>query len=83
MTHIAGVLVQARPENLSSVSDAINQLPGIEVHATQPDGRLVLTIEALNRGQVAETLTHLHSCAGVLSACLVYEQSDSESTEEP
>jgi len=83
MTHIAGVLVQSRPVDLGRLNREFGEWPGIEVHATRPDGRMVLTIEASSRDRITDALTHLHGCAGVLSACLVYEQSVSDSTEVP
>jgi nitrate reductase NapD len=76
--HIAGVLVHAHPEKISRVQMQLGDLTGLEVHAANPDGRLVITIESESRQAVAQMLTALHNLPGVLSACLVYEESDSE-----
>ncbi len=43
---ISGVVVACRPEHLSAVTDGINALPWAEVHHTDPQGRLVVTVEA-------------------------------------
>jgi nitrate reductase NapD len=76
--HIAGVVVQTRPEHLAAVAARLNDVAGAELHATHPEGRLVVTIERDDRAAVADALTRLHTLEGVLSACMVYEQSDSD-----
>ena len=76
--HIAGVVVQTRPEQLDAVRASLAAVPGLEVHGTHPDGRLVVTIEAEGRDTVADALVAVHSTPQVLSACMVYEQSDTE-----
>jgi nitrate reductase NapD len=80
--HIAGVVVQTRPEHLDAVATRLDAIAGVELHATHPAGRLVVTIERDDRAAVAEALTRLHTLDGVLSACMVYEQSDYESESE-
>lgn len=81
--HIAGVLVQTRPEQIAALNARLIDVSGVEVHVVNPDGRLVVTVEGEGRRDVADTLTRLHTLDGVLSACLVYEQSDSDHTEAP
>lgn len=79
-THIAGVVVHARPERLAAVRASLDNMAGLEVHATSPEGRLVVTVEGDARQAVADALTSLHRLDGVLSACLVYEHSETESS---
>jgi nitrate reductase NapD len=74
--HIAGVLLQARPEHLGAVQSRLREMNGIEIHTTSPQGQLVVTVEGEGRRAVADSLTALHTLDGVLSACLVYEESD-------
>lgn len=78
--HIAGVVVHSRPEHLAAVRQRLEQVTGVEVHAVNPDGRFVVTIEDDHRGAVADRLYQLNALQGVLSACVVYEQSESEFT---
>ena len=47
--NISGVLVRAWPGTLNPVKAALNALDGVEVHATEPDGRLVVTVEEADR----------------------------------
>lgn len=77
--HIAGVLVQAHRERLPQVQTSLGDIAGLEVHAVNPDGRIVITVEGDGRQTVADTLFSLNAMEGVLSACLVYEHSETES----
>ncbi|MDH4133355.1 MAG: chaperone NapD [Gammaproteobacteria bacterium] len=79
--HIAGVLVHTRPEWIENVHAKLLAIDGLELHATNPDGRMVVTIESDDRNKVAETLYRINTAENVLSASLVYEQSESENTE--
>jgi nitrate reductase NapD len=70
--NMCGVLVHTRPENLNDVTARIAALPGVEVHQSSPDGRLVVTIEDIPGRWAGETLTDMQTEPGVLSASLVY-----------
>jgi len=78
--HIAGVVVQARPEHLAAVQGLLEEIARVEVHAVNPDGRFVVTIEGDHRHAVADSLYQINALKGVLSACVVFEQSESEFT---
>jgi nitrate reductase NapD len=78
--HIAGVVVQARPEHLAAVQGLLEEIATVEVHAVNPDGRFVVTIEGDHRNAVADSLFQVNALKGVLSACVVFEQSESEFT---
>lgn len=77
-THIAGVLVQARAEFLAQVQLQLGAVAGLEVHTVSPDGRMVVTVEGDGRKSVADALFSLNAMPGVLSACLVYEHSETD-----
>lgn len=77
--HIAGVLVQARAEFLAQVQAQLGTVAGLEVHTVSPDGRMVVTVEGEGRKTVADALFTLNTMPGVLSACLVYEHSETDS----
>lgn len=74
--NICGVLVHARPEHVAGVGAALAALPGVEVHRHTGDGRLIITIEDTPRRMASETLADVHKLDGVLSASLVYHQTD-------
>ena len=77
--HIAGVLVQARTDLLPQVQLQLGAVAGLEVHSVSPDGRMVVTVEGDGRKTVADALFTLNAMPGVLSACLVYEHSETDS----
>lgn len=76
--HIAGVVVQVRPEQCDTVGARVRAIPGVELHGVNPDGRLAVIVEGEHRGAVSDALFALHGLEGVLSASLIYEQSDYE-----
>jgi nitrate reductase NapD len=74
--HVAGVLVQALPGCADAVRRRIARLPGAVIHATDPAGRLVVTLESDAPAELAAQFTRMQVLPGVLSAVLVAEHSD-------
>ncbi len=75
--NISGVLVHIRPEQVSAVKSQLENLTGVEVHATTDDGRLVVTIED-DTGPMIHKMNSFHEIDGVLSASLIYHHFDEE-----
>lgn len=82
--NLSGILVMARPENLSAVVAELNALPGVEVHLQDPVGRLVVVLEADSVRAEADGLRHIKSVPGVLMAEMVfhYFEDDEETLSE-
>jgi len=78
---IASVLVQARPERLAQVADAIAALKGCEIHARDARGKLVVVIEATTAGALGSTLNEIALLPNVLSAALVFHAVDAAAAE--
>ena len=76
--NISGILVRAWPDELAAVRGRLEGIPGVEVHAENEKGNLVVTIESENIQSTAETLTTLQNVEGVLSASLVYHQEEQQ-----
>ena len=74
--NISGVLVHARPEGVEAVKAQLLKIPGVEVHAVTPEGRLVLSIEAEHAGQMADTMVACQNVANVLSAAMIYHHDE-------
>ena len=70
--HIASIVVQARPAALAAVSSAIAALPGAEVQAVDPVGKLVVVVTANGERTIADHLLAINAIAGVLTASLVF-----------
>ena len=66
-----------RPVPSASHAEAtIAALPGCEVHARDPKGKLVVVIEAATTGAIGSTLNTIALLPDVLSAALVFHASD-------
>jgi len=73
---ISGVVVASRPEHLSEVRDEVNKLPWAEVHFSDPNGRLVVTLEASDIDESMDRMKTLQALPLVLSAALAEFCSD-------
>jgi len=77
--NICGVFVQTTPGLLRDVEHTLIQTPGVDVHQTEADGRMVVTVEDTPDKYASETLLDLRSIDGVLSTSLVYHHCDTAS----
>jgi nitrate reductase NapAB chaperone NapD len=66
--NISGIVVACRPEDLDGTTEALNALPWIEVHYTDPRGRLVATIEAADTDESMARLVEVQALPRVLMA---------------
>ena len=73
IVNICGVLVHARPEHAAAVAATLADMPGVEVHASTDDGRIVVCIEERPDALAADTLAAIHGVGGVIGAALVYQ----------
>lgn len=74
--NISGLLVHAHPDRAEAVRVRLLELPGIEVHAVSPEGRLVVTLENASDGDMAATFERVQTLPDVLSASLIYHHSE-------
>jgi nitrate reductase NapD len=75
---ISGVLVVAKPEHQSQVRTALEVLPWAEVHHEDPDGRLVITIEADDTDQAIARLQEVKEVPQVVLAEMVEHYVDDD-----
>lgn len=76
--NIGGVLVLSKPEHADAVSSELIRLDGVEVHAINENGRLVVTIEKETANELADTLTLFNDINGVLSATVIYHHAEDD-----
>ncbi len=79
---ICGVLVQARPERLAEVGDRLAAIPGVEVHAQDPQGRLVVIVEPSDGRRTIDTVSGLGEVEGVVATSLVYQYLEDDEIEQ-
>ncbi len=72
--HISSLVVHARPEGIKSIETAIGGLEGAEVHGVSEQGKLVVTLETINEGEMLTQIDAINRIAGVLSVALVFHQ---------
>ena len=74
--HIASLLVHARTEAISDVERDVLALGGAEIAHSDDQGRLIVTLETANEAEIVQALTDIQLVTGVVSASLVYHQTD-------
>ena len=79
---VSGIVVHARPENVSAVRAALNLLPGVEVHAATEAGRIVVTVEQDDSAGMADAFGQIQNLKHVINASLVYQHSESTDVSE-
>ena len=75
--HISSLVVQARPDRLDEVSNAI-VMRGGEIPASDPDGKLVVVLETESEQTISDFLNEVAVMPGVLSANLVFHHIDEQ-----
>ena len=74
--NLSSVVLRAKPTQLEAVRHALEELPGVELHATTHDGKLVITLEDTGTANAADTFVKLHDIRGVMSVAMIYQYSD-------
>jgi periplasmic nitrate reductase NapD len=72
--HVSSLIVHGRPERVAAIGAALRGLPGVEVHAVGPTGKMVVTLETESQSDIVARITEISLLDGVLSAVLVYHQ---------
>jgi len=80
--NISSAIIHARPGGVALVKAGLATLPGVEVHGISPEGKMIVTIETEDdEGNVA-TYELIGRLEGVMSAAMVYHQTESEPDKE-
>lgn len=74
--NLSGVAIGTAPENLSALRETLAGFPWAEVHHTDAQGRIVITVEAADTGQQIERLRTVKRLPGVLFAEMVIHYSE-------
>jgi nitrate reductase NapD len=72
-SHIASVIVRARPELADAVAARVAHLPGAEVRANE-DGKIIAVLEAPSERVLADQMEALREQPDVLMVSLVFHQ---------
>lgn len=74
VVHVASVMAQARPDAMVAIKAWLATLPGVEIHAENAQGKLVLVVETENERNILKLLDEFAVQPGALSAALVYHE---------
>ena len=76
---VSGLCITARPEDLETVARSLEELPGVELHGSEPEtGRLIAVQEAATVEEHQTRLRQIQAVPGVLTADLVVHLRDSD-----
>ncbi len=70
--NVIGVLVQTTPEREAEVGTRLAEMPGVEVHASSGDGRLVVTATDVGDRFASDALMAMNHVPHVVGTSLVY-----------
>jgi len=70
---ICSLVVQTEPTSLDAVTQSLVSIEGVEVHAQNETGKIVVSIDHPSREYCSETMISISRIAGVLSSSLVVE----------
>ncbi|MCP3851879.1 MAG: chaperone NapD [Gammaproteobacteria bacterium] len=70
---ICSLVVQARPDHLETVNKTLNTMNGVEIHAQNDNGKMVVSIDHPSREYCSKAMTDMTHIDGVMSTSLVYE----------
>ena len=75
--HVSSFVVHGRPSTIGAIRQAVEAIPGAEVHGQGPTGKMVVTLEALDEQDILLRMHEINLIDGVMSVALVYHQVDS------
>lgn len=78
--HISSLVVHALPTAAEHVCTELVALDGVEIHARDPSGKLILTLETADESAIVERLNVIYGIRGVLSASLVFHHFENTTT---
>ena len=74
--HVASLVVYINASRAAAVASEIGRLPGVEVHADNGRGKLVVVVETGGDADMAAAIDRVDRTAGVICTALVYQQSE-------
>ncbi len=70
---IYSLVVHTKPENIESVTHALEAIEAVEVHGINEKGKIVVSLDHPDRDFCSDTIMSFHDIPGVLNSSLVYE----------
>lgn len=80
--NISSLILGVAPTACDEVAAMLVRLAGVDIHANEADGRMIVTVESASESATVEIFETIRQLPGVLSAALVYHQFESDPDEE-
>jgi len=80
--NISSAILHIVPARLDEACAVLAGMPGVEIHARSPEGKVVVTLEDDDTEAAANRYVALHGVPGVAAVAMVYQYSDEESDTE-
>jgi periplasmic nitrate reductase NapD len=75
-SHLVSLIVHARPAELGSIRSVLAEMSGVEIHAENALGKIVITLETADEQEIVQRMGAIGELPGVLSTALVFQHSD-------
>ncbi|HTY03945.1 MAG TPA: chaperone NapD [Rhodocyclaceae bacterium] len=79
--NLSSLIVIPHPDRVESLVAALGALDGVDIAAVSQEGKVIATIEADSDRETIETYELISQLDGLLSASMVYHQSEIEPEE--
>lgn len=76
--HIASLVARCQPDCLATVEAALADFENLDIHATDPSGKIVVVLSAERANDISDFSTTCTQFNGVLSCDLVFHAIDEE-----
>ena len=80
--NISSAIIYAKPGTDHVLREQLPQVPGVEVHATSDDGKIVVTIEAENVSAAIDVYEDIGRMDHVLNVAMIFQQTESHPDQE-
>ena len=74
--HVSSILVHCANRRFAAIAGAIGRLGGAEVHASDPAGKLIVTLETRSEAETLDRIGAISALDGVMAASLVSHKVD-------
>ena len=70
---ICSLVVQSMPEHVETVNESLLAMEGVEIHAQNGQGKMVVSIDHPSREYCSDAMIDISRIDGVMSTSLVFE----------
>ena len=74
--NISSAIVYAKSEHDQALRTLLSQIPGVEVHASTDDGKMIITIETESDRTAVNLYEDIERMEGVLSVAMIFQQTE-------